>query len=515
MLSKNLQSKTPDPAVTSEEVSPAPGKATIPVHLLGFGVVMAWHFIILYTPFFEVDSAAELNRLFLRQILLNLSLAISFGFFALIGARYVASSARRRTVSLVASVGFCVVGVLLSIAAAQSGIRSLFFLAPVLMGMGESLMMLFWLHLYSESSAEGPTRYLTYSMILGSLLSFFTRNLTPGVSLVMIILLPIIAGLMLRWSWANTTVRLREKGEKGRPDFKGARRPFISSTVQLAAYGLVFGLVQGSINNSGADFLVLFNPFATLGAGLAGTLIVLVCLRKLNEMNIDLIHKISFTMLVGALLALPLVPDGANTVIATIIMCSYILFDVAVTVFMVNLIRLFDLDSWAILGMNRASVYGAFFVGLLVGLPLYNLGNDLPLYRMAFSGATVFILIVITTIFMGRRESWFVATYMNEKESASGQEAGDAGSSELGPGLQAPTLWRQRCLSTAEQFDLSPRETEVFILLAKGRNAEYIQKALFISNHTVKTHIANIYHKINVHSVQQMLDVIETKWIEE
>jgi DNA-binding CsgD family transcriptional regulator len=476
---------------------------------------MAWHFIILYTPFFDADSVVALNRLFFRQVLLNLSLTVSFGLFALIGARYVITSARRRMVSLITSVGFCVVGVFLGIVASQSGIQSIFFLAPVLMGMGEGLMMLFWLHLYSESSVESPTRYLTYSMILASLLSFFTRNLTPETSLPLIVLLPVVAGLMLRWSWVNTPVRLREKGEKGRPDFKGARRPFISSTVQLAVYGLIFGLIQGSVNHSGVDFLVPFNPFATLGAGLAGTLIALICLRRVNEMNIDLIHKISLIMLVGALLALPLVPDVANILIATVIMCSYILFDVAVMVFVVNLTRLFDLDSWAFLGINRASVYGAFFIGLLIGLPLYNFWSSFSLYKAAFSGATVFLLIVVTTAFMGRRESWFAATYMNEEESASDQEAGGAvGQADSGSGSQMPTLWRQRCLATAEQFNLSPRETEVFMLLAKGRNAEYIQKILFISNHTVKTHIANIYHKMNIHSVQQMLDIIETKWVE-
>ena len=45
--------------------------------------------------------------------------------------------------------------------------------------------------------------------------------------------------------------------------------------------------------------------------------------------------------------------------------------------------------------------------------------------------------------------------------------------------------------------------------MAKGRNAEYIQNALFISNHTAKTHIANIYRKLDVHSAQELLDLVE------
>ncbi len=47
------------------------------------------------------------------------------------------------------------------------------------------------------------------------------------------------------------------------------------------------------------------------------------------------------------------------------------------------------------------------------------------------------------------------------------------------------------------------------MLVAKGRNADYIQQSLTISTHTAKTHIANIYHKLDVHSMQELLDLVE------
>ena len=54
------------------------------------------------------------------------------------------------------------------------------------------------------------------------------------------------------------------------------------------------------------------------------------------------------------------------------------------------------------------------------------------------------------------------------------------------------------------------KRQEIFFLIAKGRNAEYVQQKLVISMHTAKTHIANIYHKLGVHSSQEMLSLIET-----
>jgi len=47
---------------------------------------------------------------------------------------------------------------------------------------------------------------------------------------------------------------------------------------------------------------------------------------------------------------------------------------------------------------------------------------------------------------------------------------------------------------------LSDRETEILRYLAGGENYKSIANQLFISPHTVKTHIKNIYDKLHVHS---------------
>ena len=45
---------------------------------------------------------------------------------------------------------------------------------------------------------------------------------------------------------------------------------------------------------------------------------------------------------------------------------------------------------------------------------------------------------------------------------------------------------------------LTSREKEVLILIASGHSSRKISDTLCISSHTVKTHIYNIYNKINV-----------------
>lgn len=50
------------------------------------------------------------------------------------------------------------------------------------------------------------------------------------------------------------------------------------------------------------------------------------------------------------------------------------------------------------------------------------------------------------------------------------------------------------------QSPLSPRETEVLQQLAKGKSYTMIADELFINKETVRTHIKNIYQKLNVNS---------------
>ncbi len=72
-----------------------------------------------------------------------------------------------------------------------------------------------------------------------------------------------------------------------------------------------------------------------------------------------------------------------------------------------------------------------------------------------------------------------------------------------------------KCDAVAQQYGLSKRQAEVLHLLAKGRNAEYIQRQLVISQHTAKAHIYNIYQKTGSHSRQDLMDLVENTIVDE
>ena len=61
----------------------------------------------------------------------------------------------------------------------------------------------------------------------------------------------------------------------------------------------------------------------------------------------------------------------------------------------------------------------------------------------------------------------------------------------------------------AARYQLSPREAEVCEYLARGRSQAYIREALFLSKNTVATHVRRIYTKLDVHSKQELIDLVE------
>ena len=58
------------------------------------------------------------------------------------------------------------------------------------------------------------------------------------------------------------------------------------------------------------------------------------------------------------------------------------------------------------------------------------------------------------------------------------------------------------------RFDLTAREQEVFTLIAQGESRASICEALTLSKETVKTHVRNIYRKMDIHSQQDALAAV-------
>ena len=60
----------------------------------------------------------------------------------------------------------------------------------------------------------------------------------------------------------------------------------------------------------------------------------------------------------------------------------------------------------------------------------------------------------------------------------------------------------------AEKYGLTPREKDVFILLAEGKSTKEIAEELFISEGTVRVHTHNLYQKIGISKRSQIYQMV-------
>lgn len=65
--------------------------------------------------------------------------------------------------------------------------------------------------------------------------------------------------------------------------------------------------------------------------------------------------------------------------------------------------------------------------------------------------------------------------------------------------------------SIAAEYGLSARELEVFTMLAQGHTAAFIADVTGITPGTAKAHVAHIYQKLDVHSKDEMLELVEAR----
>lgn len=65
------------------------------------------------------------------------------------------------------------------------------------------------------------------------------------------------------------------------------------------------------------------------------------------------------------------------------------------------------------------------------------------------------------------------------------------------------------CARLAAGHGLTAREAEVLPLLARGRNVAYIMEELTLSRNTIKSYVARVYGKLDVHSHQELIDLVE------
>ena len=157
-----------------------------------------------------------------------------------------------------------------------------------------------------------------------------------------------------------------------------------------------------------------------------------------------------------------------------------------------------------------STIIGTYCLTAVLGLALGSQLDDTSVYHSGIVMALTAVYGVFTVanacLHAQRRSSTDMSDEdllsLTGDEGAAGVAQGDAADSAHAdgpansPASAVPVEARVTLL--AERFALTPRETEIVQILARGHGCSYVAETLLISKSTVYTHVRNVYRKLDV-----------------
>ncbi len=458
-----------------------PWLPSIPLFFLGLGVYRAWIEIVFVGSFVEFPAAAVAGHDAFDIVM------IATMFVCAACAKRIGPLFGKRSVYVVAG---------LSLTASTLGMFASIWVpgwadalavpAVLLGGFGIAPVILLWSELYGCLNPFRVALYYSASMIVAALVIYGCRGLLLPWLGAIVLVLPIL-------SLTTCAAGFRSLPPDELPRAEPSRFSFPWKIVLLMAiYAFAYGLKESSMYQS------TFGPHSAFGTLAVAGIVFAGVIARGGKFDFGVIYRIALPLMVAAFLILPNVGVLGQAASDFCTSASYTAFSILIMLIMANLCYRYGMSAVWLFGIERGvralfTLFGRQAEQLL-GAPAFGLAGS-----QAVVSALVVILVVAATMIL-----------FSEKELSSrwgvsflGEE-GDAGDRAI---VKKQEL-ANRCQELARTYGLSPREEEVLLLLAQHKTVGSIERELFIANGTAKTHIRHIYRKLDIHSRDELTDLL-------
>ena len=364
-------------------------------------------------------------------------------------------------------------------------------LGAFLTGFGSAIIMLSYGEIYRNVNSVKTVVEVSAAVFLAALVFLLVGFLPRVIGCIVCALLPLASGWILVFKLKVWTPRL------GMPDATpvikiGAFTTRIGACACLV--GLADGVVRAVFMNATEMSAQEFYQYPLPVASFITLLILCLCQAFTAENGLRQTYRAVVFIMASFFMLLPVFTDvsGLERVIS---LTGYGTFNALIWVILADIAYRYRFSALAVFGIGWGMVTVGALLGSIVGQMVCVFAPFSPqqISLIAFL-ATLAILVSYLFVF---NESNLADL---AKKPSEGEEA------VIEPSYQR---FQRRCKIAAEIYGLTPRETEIMILAAKGRTGARIQEELFLSRGTVTTHLRHIYQKMDVHSKQELLDVIE------
>lgn len=470
---------------------------TFPIRLLGFGLYWAWLFLVTVSPspLFGQTSFSDLPS---EPFELATRLIFVLVFYAM-HKRLETPRGRNALVVIV-----CIGGPIATCLAHFSPDNTASLVALTFEGLVDASTFVLWLCFFGNMKVGETALYMALSYLIGGLLCIGVQTVGGEPATTIAILLPTASGLMFFFSnkfYAKETDSAELFSSDGEDNEEPIEAPYPYLPrlgVALGCAAFIFstcscGLYYGAIRS-------LF-PGATVES-LCCLFLGVICfvIMRATKQTEDLcsLYKTVPTLMVLGIVLTSTPSNKVSTAGVALINLGYLVFEItALNDFCIaaktrhlSLIRTFC--------TARIAITCGLMSGWIIFLSLRALGVTSPF--------AVSIGIALTVIAL------YSSVIFTEKEIYSARNVAET----QGKIERREDEWHNDMGISEKQFNafviayrLSTREAEIAKQLIRGRNINYIAEQLFIAPGTVKSHMHNIYTKVNVHNKMELIDAFE------
>lgn len=209
------------------------------------------------------------------------------------------------------------------------------------------------------------------------------------------------------------------------------------------------------------------------------------------------IRQIAFPLLIGSCLLTGLLPVGLLFLALILEQTAYRFYLLSSYVEMFSICDITNVNARHVFAVTHLVMYIGMFVGGVLGTEIQH-GPITPTTTIA-TALLLFLCLTAASCWLG-----------NDKSASKvwGRRI------ELTPKGRQDKLYAETCRIITKRYNLTAKESEVLEHLARKQSLDQIAAALVVSKNTVRTHVRNLYAKVDAHSqsdIYQLFSEIEAE----
>ena len=363
-------------------------------------------------------------------------------------------------------------------------------MGTLLTGVGSGVVVVLWAETLARLGSKLTINLSVWALLLAAVGYAVLSFLPTHVAQVLVAALPVVSMVFYR-----RFQRELPHVPRSQRNVRVSMRPPVRMILIALFFGLSFGAMKGLLTPASSDLIGLRDVLNIVAIVIG--VIGVYAMANIFRMDFDqLTYQVALPLMALGFLFLPL-QEPASAIGTAIHQCGYQYFYIVLwSTWSVLATRaeapVAWVVSWGMFSVQLGQLIGSYASAFAVGVITDKLGMAM------LSGAVVFAMLLIALFVFGNRTA--TTGWGSIRPAEVGIPSSD---------------FDEAATQTARHFKLSPRESEVFLLLAKGRNRAYIANKLAVGDETVKSHIKSLYRKLGVHSQQELIDLVDTGTKEE